>query len=77
MTFDEYLSSGGDREEKLVTIYKIAPERLSEDYLALFKLIETSNHFLSELIGDHVLGYHLNNWERIKKDLVKQGADFV
>lgn len=77
MTFDEYLSSGGDREEKLVTIYKVEPERLSEDYLALFRLIQTTNHFLSSLVSDHVLGYHLSNWDRIKKDLIKQGADFV
>jgi len=76
MTFEEYLSSGGDREEKLVTIYKVAPEKLSDDYLALFRLIETPNHFIS-IGSDHVLAYHLSNWDRIKKDLVKQGADFV
>lgn len=76
MTFEEYLESGGDREEKLVAIYKTNPERLSDDYRALFAVMESTVLSVTQL-KDHELYGVLMNWDRIKKDLIKQGADFV
>ena len=78
MTFEEYLESGGDREERLVTIYKIQPERLSDEYRGLLTAMDSPNVYVSQYIDKTSDLYGVvKNWDRIKKDLVRQGADFV
>jgi hypothetical protein len=77
LTFEQYLSNGGDREEKLVVIWKTEPERLSTEYRALFTIMESKNHILRGNLRDHDLYYHLQNWDRIRSDLEAAGAEFV
>lgn len=77
MTFEEYLETGGDREEKLVAIYKTHPERLSDEYRSLFTVMESENTHMRKYLASNDLLAALQNWDRIKKDLARQGADFV
>lgn len=79
MTFDEYLESGGDREEKLVVIYKTHPEKLSSGYKGIFDALDSGNKKLMRPIASVFpeLDEALYNWDRIQKELMKQDADFV
>jgi hypothetical protein len=81
MTFEEYLQGGGDREEKLVVIYKTHPDRLSPGYKGIFDALESGNALIFKPIAESFaeLEAALYNWNegRIQKDLAKQGADFV
>lgn len=81
MTFEDYLANGGDREEKLVTIYKVEPNRLSLSYKGLLDAMDSENDYLvGPLAGEFPLLHDaLLSWRegRIQKDLEKQGADFI
>lgn len=75
MTFEDYMKNGGDRYEKLVIIYKTHPEALSRGFNALLQAIEEGVDY-SQF---DELQYAYSKWEdgTLKKDLEKQGADFV
>lgn len=82
MTFEQFLANGGDREEKLVTIYKVHPEKLSDEYRSLLTAMDTPNKIVSSAFRDiqnpfHSLFVCVKNWDRIRSDLTDQGADFV
>lgn len=82
MTFDKFLANGGDREEKLVAIFKTHPERLSEEYRSLLTAMDSPNRNVSAAFKDvsnphHSLFVCVKNWDRIRSDLNEQGADFV
>jgi hypothetical protein len=81
MTFEEYLETGGDREEKLVAIYKVEPERLSAGYRGILDAFESGNALIFKPISESFpdIRAALDNWNegRIPSELRKQGADFV
>lgn len=81
MTLEQYIANGGDREEKLVVIYKTDPSKLTPSYKGLLDALDSENKYLVAPIGEAFPLIHdaLLSWRegRIQKDLDKQGADFV
>jgi hypothetical protein len=81
MTFEEFMQSGGDREEKLVVIYKVAPEKLSESYKGLLDAMTAKNTKLAGVLEAAFpdLSLAVYNWNngKIPSELERDGADFV
>jgi hypothetical protein len=81
MTFEEYMQNGGDREEKLVVIYKVAPEKLTPGYRGILDALTSGNKILQKSVEKAFpsLGMSLYEWNdgRIQADLKKAEADFV
>lgn len=81
MTFEDYLKNGGDREEKLVVIYKVTPKKLTEGYKGILDALSSGNRILVKQTAKAFpdLDNALYNWDngKIRSELDKAGADFV
>lgn len=75
------MDNGGDREEKLVVIYKIAPQMLTDGYRGILNAMESGNKKLVKPLASVFpeLDQALYNWNngKIPSELEKAGADFV
>lgn len=80
LTFDEYLSQGGSREEKLVVVFKCRPQLLSEETLGLIKMFFTNTLMRDKLAGFLPnIEYAVQRWENgdLIRDLKDKNVDFL